>query len=287
MRNAAFSSCASEASLDAGLAVLLQTFEGAHKTSDASRADVVAALRAHGAQLVSLQKALFKDQQFASWQRASCAVEALRGVCASALYASADAGGSQRKRWQELYDQANRFINRFQAAGPADTGLLAIEPSEERTKRRGSDGSDDEEEDEEDEREEVEEVEPGRQHQSGPPRGLTQLLLDGLLRHSLALQPLAQHEATADADALQRTFSHAEMQLEDLADMFLSADVSAAKAKASGQRPWERARARKRVSLEVAEQAAQPALEQATKGLAKVQDSLQRVEDRLAKAARL
>ena len=107
------------------------------------------------AQLLSLLKALFKDLQFASWQRAGCAVEALRMACASALYASADAGGSQRKRWQELYDQSNRLFNRLQAACPDGAELLEIGPSEERhPKRRDSEDTDEEDEDEDEELEE-------------------------------------------------------------------------------------------------------------------------------------
>ena len=279
MRNAAFSSCAGEASLDAALAALLRTFGQRAGEAKASE-EVVPALRAHGAQLLSLQKSLFKDQQFASWQRASCAVEALRVSCASALYASADAGGSHRRRWQDLYDQANRLINRLQPVATAINELLVIGPSEERRpKRRCSDGTDDEDDEGDEDEAEVADEEQ-KLHQRG---ALTQLLLDGLLRHALALQPLSQHEPTDDSDTLQRTFSHAETQLEALADLF-SEDSLTVGASTPEQRPWEKARSSKRSGLEVAEQAAQPALEQAMKGLAKAQDSLERVEARLTKA---
>ena len=295
VRNAAFTSCAGEASLDAALASLLQTFRSPARAARAARAAreereeraareaEVAALRAHGAQLLSLQKSLFKDQQFASWQRASCAVEALRIACASALYASADAGGSHRKRWQALYDQANRLCNRLHET-PDDAELLAIGPCEEQLpKRRDSEGTDDEEDEDEDEEPEEEHAEQ-RQQTAAQHGHLTQLLLDGLLRQALALYP--QHEATMDVDTLERTFSHAETQLDQLSDIFSEVATSTSRAceAKSKERPWERVRLRKRSSLEVAEQAAQPALEQATKGLLKVQDSLERVGERLAKA---
>jgi len=276
VRNAAFVSCAGEASLDAALAALQRIFR---LDKAAETEEVLAALRAHGAQLLSLLKALFKDLQFASWQRAGCAVEALRMACASALYASADAGGSQRKRWQELYDQSNRLFNRLQAACPDGAELLEIGPSEERhPKRRDSEDTDEEDEDED---EELEEDGEHRNQTTAQHVGLTQLLLDGLLRQALALHPLSQHEPVSDMDTLQRTFSHAETQLELLSEIFAAAPVAGAQKK---ERPWEKARSRKRSSLEVAEQAAQPALEQATKGLSKVQVSLETVGDRLAKA---
>eukprot|EP00439_Symbiodinium_sp_Y106_P019034 s1897_g2.t1 len=276
VRNAAFVSCAGEASLDAALAALQRIFR---LDKAAETEEVLAALRAHGAQLLSLLKALFKDLQFASWQRAGCAVEALRMACASALYASADAGGSQRKRWQELYDQSNRLFNRLQAACPDGAELLEIGPSEERhPKRRDSEDTDEEDEDED---EELEEDGEHRNQTTAQHVGLTQLLLDGLLRQALALHPLSQHEPVSDMDTLQRTFSHAETQLELLSEIFAAAPVAGAQKK---ERPWEKARSRKRSSLEVAEQAAQPALEQATKGLSKVQVSLETLGDRLAKA---
>lgn len=280
VRNAAFVSCAGETSLDAALAALQRIFR---QDEAAETQEVLAALRAHGAQLLSLQKALFKDLQFASWQRAGCAVEGLRMACASALYASADAGGSQRKRWQELYDQSNRLFNRLQAASPDGAELLELGPAEERhPKRRDSEDTEEEEEDEE--LEELEEDGDGEhRHQTTAHASLTQLLLDGLLRQALALHPLSQHEPMSDMDTLQRTFSHAETQLELLSEIFAEAAPVASGAQKK-ERPWEKARSRKRSSLEVAEQAAQPALEQATKGLSKVQVSLETVGDRLAKA---
>ena len=247
VRNAAFVSCAGEASLDAALAALQRIFR---LDKAAETEEVLAALRAHGAQLLSLLKALFKDLQFASWQRAGCAVEALRMACASALYASADAGGSQRKRWQELYDQSNRLFNRLQAACPDGAELLEIGPSEERhPKRRDSEDTDEEDEDED---EELEEDGEHRNQTTAQHVGLTQLLLDGLLRQALALHPLSQHEPVSDMDTLQRTFSHAETQLELLSEIFAAAPVAGAQKK---ERPWEKARSRKRSSLEVAEQA--------------------------------
>eukprot|EP00913_Durusdinium_trenchii_P021030 g19763.t1 len=65
---------------------------------------LLAAVRASGAQLMSLQKALFKEQHACSALRSTCAAEALRAACAGALYASSLAGGDARQSWKDCGD---------------------------------------------------------------------------------------------------------------------------------------------------------------------------------------
>lgn len=75
--------------------------------------EIITALGALCAQLLSCQKSAFKDEPFASWQSAGCAVEALRAVCNLALFASDDAGGTKREKWQELHTRADKLVRRL------------------------------------------------------------------------------------------------------------------------------------------------------------------------------
>ncbi|CAJ1331634.1 unnamed protein product [Effrenium voratum] len=147
VRLPAVASCGhGEAALDALLRALLDLVRG---KATREREGLLAALRAHGAQLLSLQKAMFKDQHFASWQRCCCALEALRGSCAGALYASSNAGGTRRKRWQDLYEEANRFIARLACEDFGSRPLFGIGPSEQEVQKSDSEDASEEEEEEE------------------------------------------------------------------------------------------------------------------------------------------
>ncbi|CAJ1388642.1 unnamed protein product, partial [Effrenium voratum] len=264
VRLPAVASCGhGEAALDALLRALLDLVRG---KATREREGLLAALRAHGAQLLSLQKAMFKDQHFASWQRCCCALEALRGSCAGALYASSNAGGTRRKRWQDLYEEANRFIARLVAC--EDFGsrpLFGIGPSEQEVQKSDSEDASEEEEEEGEEPHEKE----------APKQQLTQLHVDAVVRQAQSLD-LAAHQGKEDA--LDKTLSLAEKELGTLVALFEATQKTAPAA------PWEKVRQSKRSSLEVAEQAAQPAFEQANKGLQKVELSMTTAQERLDRA---
>ncbi|CAK9029895.1 unnamed protein product, partial [Durusdinium trenchii] len=105
MEQANFTACAhGEHGLDALLRAFLQVCRGEAGTAADKREALLAAVRASGAQLMSLQKALFKEQHACSALRSTCAAEALRAACAGALYASSLAGGDARQSWKDCGD---------------------------------------------------------------------------------------------------------------------------------------------------------------------------------------
>eukprot|EP00434_Breviolum_minutum_P031639 symbB.v1.2.027974.t1/scaffold2911.1/size132876/2 len=95
----------------------------------------------------------------------------------------------------------------------------------------------------------------------------------------------ASEEEEVEESQQLRTFSLAEKELQTLSDAWdENKALPPTDAGGTAAFPWEKLRQKVRSDLEVAEQAAQPAFEQVTKGLEKVDLSMSRAQERLAKA---
>lgn len=147
MEKAIFTSCAeAESTSDAAILVLQSIVSNAGDCGnrdyrDRQLAEVLAALGAQQAQLLSIQTSVFKDIFYASWQAAGYVVEAVRAATHLALYASDDAGGSRQKAWKSLHEKSQRLsrVLHFHSHGQfevvGDNGqrkapLLTTEPAE-------------------------------------------------------------------------------------------------------------------------------------------------------------
>lgn len=258
-----------EIGLDALLRSFLQICRGRDESSSAQREALLAAVRAQGAQLMSLQKALFKDEQHyeVSKLRGACALEAFRAACAGALYGSTMAGGNYRATWQELYEMSDRLLGNAEVESHME--LFSIV----RPKQATSD------EEEEEDMDDLKKSEASHALLAG--------CIDALMRHAVSLGA----GATSEKESQQvRTFSLAEKELQTLSEMWAEAAEAAEgseskdAAGAEAQLPWEKLREKVRQDLQVAEQAAQPAYEQASKGLEKVELSMSTTQERLARA---
>eukprot|EP00435_Cladocopium_sp_Y103_P058748 s1608_g20.t1 len=255
-----------EIGLDALLRSFLQICRGRDESSSAQREALLAAVRAQGAQLMSLQKALFKDEHHheVSKLRGACALEAFRAACAGALYATTLAGGTYRATWQELYEMSDRLIQSAEAENHME--LFSIVRPKQAT-------SDDEEE---------EDMVDLKKKSGEASHALLAGCIDALMRHAVSLG-----NATFEKESQQvRTFSLAEKELQTLSEMWGSEAGSESKDTAGEAEalPWEKLRQKVRQDLEVAEQAAQPAYEQVSKGLEKVELSMSTTQERLARA---
>lgn len=255
-----------EIGLDALLRSFLQICRGRDESSSAQREALLAAVRAQGAQLMSLQKALFKDEQHyeVSKLRGACALEAFRAACAGALYGSTMAGGNYRATWQELYEMSDRLLGNAEVESHME--LFSIV----RPKQATSD------EEEEEDMDDLKKSEASHALLAG--------CIDALMRHAVSLGA----GATSEKESQQvRTFSLAEKELQTLSEMWAEAAEGSESKDAAGaeaQLPWEKLREKVRQDLQVAEQAAQPAYEQASKGLEKVELSMSTTQERLARA---
>lgn len=285
--NSALRACADgESSIDAVLDVLLSMLEstGNRRPDDVQPAshcsqDILSSLRAQGAQLLSLRNSFFKHEPFASWQSACCAVEALRAACASALYASEDAGGSRRKQWQGLYHRADRLIRRMFAHPGTVIDFDGSVNGMELLKTLPSEPQPDQPEED-----------PGPEEAHSPDQTvdqgkLTQVLLDSLLRQVTSLEAFAVREPAEEDDArvLDRVLSLAEVDLNTVSDLFAARSASAEEASAP---PWEQARDRARLGLEEAEQGLEPARAEIDRGMQTVTNALQSSQERLDLAKR-
>lgn len=254
-----------EIGLDALLRSFLQICRGRDESSSAQREALLAAVRAQGAQLMSLQK----DEQHyeVSKLRGACALEAFRAACAGALYGSTMAGGNYRATWQELYEMSDRLLGNAEVESHME--LFSIV----RPKQATSD------EEEEEDMDDLKKSEASHALLAG--------CIDALMRHAVSLGA----GATSEKESQQvRTFSLAEKELQTLSEMWAEAAEAAEgseskdAAGAEAQLPWEKLREKVRQDLQVAEQAAQPAYEQASKGLEKVELSMSTTQERLARA---
>jgi len=141
------------------------------------------ALRALSAQLTSLQASVFQDE-FTSFQSAACVVEMLRAVCALALYASVDSGGSRRQAWQDLCKHADHVLRRLRGLVETEEGAEVRDPTR------------------------ILEVHPAESLGS---------VLDGLAMQVSALESYVRAENTDDmGDLLDRALVNSETALQDL-----------------------------------------------------------------------
>eukprot|EP00929_Paragymnodinium_shiwhaense_P071339 TRINITY_DN36282_c0_g1_i1.p1 TRINITY_DN36282_c0_g1~~TRINITY_DN36282_c0_g1_i1.p1 ORF type:complete len:1395 (+),score=544.42 TRINITY_DN36282_c0_g1_i1:208-4392(+) len=142
-RSPALKSCSGggEKALDAAIAVVVDALMDSLGPKGGPR-EVLSTLKALGQQLSSVEKAAFKDDPFASWQSAGCAVEACRAACAIALYASDDAGGSFRERWKQLYSKADQTRQRIGRLEGKRESAFDMEPNM-LAKAKEADGVDD------------------------------------------------------------------------------------------------------------------------------------------------
>lgn len=188
---------------------------------------VLRQLEALGAQMLSVEKSSFKKEPFASWQSAACAVEACRATCALVLYASADAGGTRRARWQGLYGKADRVRaslaglrgrSGFFEIGP---NLIVLAPPPPALVEGGGDA----------------EVEDGEiaapvaeaSRDAAVDKTLDQRMLDDLLKQVKVLESFAYCEPAieADAEALDYAFTTAENSLATVGSVVNRASVKA------------------------------------------------------------
>ena len=260
-----------EMGVDALLRSFLQICRGQDDSSTAQREAMLAAVRAQGAQLMSLQKALFKDEHHHEvlQTQGACALEAFRAACAGALYATSLAGGEHRAIWQDLYESSERLLK-----GPTATETHEELFSIARPKETDSASEEEEEVEEEDEETGKVKVEPSHAHVAA--------CIDALMRHAVSLGATSSQQKESQQ---LRTFSLAEKELQTLSDAWdENKALPPTDAGGTAAFPWEKLRQKVRSDLEVAEQAAQPAFEQVTKGLEKVDLSMSRAQERLAKA---
>mmetsp|Transcript_86443 Transcript_86443/g.189798 ORF Transcript_86443/g.189798 Transcript_86443/m.189798 type:complete len:845 (-) Transcript_86443:92-2626(-) len=211
-------SCAEgEHALDAALAQLFgmlaeATGDPANFTERKSQAELLSAINAQCAQLLSVQNSLFKDEPFASWQGAGFACEAVRAACSIALYAGDDAGGPQRPMWQALFgksDRLARFLERHaNQRSLTKDGLLAVEPGQPLPKPpEGSEMS---------QSEYLDMKDPMELAKEGH---LVQGLLDGISRQASLLHACAENTKLDDPAAvskLEKLFRHTDAQLDAL-----------------------------------------------------------------------
>mmetsp|Transcript_125677 Transcript_125677/g.367155 ORF Transcript_125677/g.367155 Transcript_125677/m.367155 type:complete len:959 (-) Transcript_125677:192-3068(-) len=288
IRNPAVAACAEgEAALDAAFAALLAMLGGTHPGDgerDKELQETLAAISAQGAQLLSLQGVFFKEEElFASWQSACCAVEALRAVCAFALYASDDAGGSRRQKWQNLYERADRlvrWINRSACATADGVGLLEVQPAEVQPQAGSELGA------------EVPDDgfagdgDPGQE----PGPCLSQHMVDAVLRQVAALDMASASEPGPEqdneADALDRALGHAEAQLTTLSQALEARRLPDSAAQEPPQPPWACAREAVRSQIEENERKAPTAKSDVEHQLLKVAAALESAEVRLQREQR-
>uniref|UniRef100_A0A7S4R7T0 CAP-Gly domain-containing protein n=1 Tax=Alexandrium monilatum TaxID=311494 RepID=A0A7S4R7T0_9DINO len=290
IRNPAVVACAEgETALDTALDALLSMLRGGAGMSALTTMglqEALAAMSAQGAQLLSLQGVFFKDEQFASWQSACCAIEALRAVCAFALYASDDAGGSRRQRWQNLYERADRLMSQVVRIAATDgDGLLLVQATETSLRAaRASVSTDRARADTNGFAEDPSEEAPEQEEQIC----LDQNLVDALLRQVAALDMGAASEPCPEdymaVNALDRALSHAEAQLTTLSRALETRQAEgSAPAKLEAPPPWVCAREAVRLQIEENERNAPTAKSEVEKRLQTVAEALELAEGRLKK----
>lgn len=302
----ALKSCANgEKALDAVISVVLDALMDSLGPKGPP-AEALTTLRALGAQLLSAEKSTFKDEPFASWQSASCAVEACRAACALALYASADAGGTRREQWQQLFGKADQIRKSVGRLGGQRTtcfdielNMLAVSEPDEKAEANTS----------------VEQAEDGAPATEAAPtpadapaetpaapsnsgaqqdpdaRTLDQTVLDALLLQVKVLEANAEEEPKQEeaADELDRALQQCQKQLDEIQkagralEKRRKAGVPDSVQKIS-EKPWMLARekARKEIAHADANSVVEKqAAEENTKNIIK---SIAEVEDKITKA---
>jgi len=230
-----------------------------------------------------------------SWQSACCAVEALRAVCASALFASYDAGGSRRQRWQRLHKSADRIIRQLVRNGRFDvsSNFLNLEPSLLREQQDSIPGVGGEVGGDpslttstEDSKPPDAEAEGGGDREGLSCDMMLSQAVDMLLRQVTALDACAASEPSPDdkqSDVLDRAFGLAEAQLAALSNIQeqLSQDGGTSTDNARSNPPWEQACQAVKLLMEQNDKHAPTAKGQAEKKMQEVLGALKDAEDRL------
>jgi len=294
------STSSSETALDQALSVLTATDQIMFGRTPPP--EVLTALGALNAQLLSLLRSVFKDESFASWQSAGCAVEALRAVCAFALYASDDAGGSRRNQWQRLFARADRIVRRLAARSRGghgeQRGLLDIDPAisaQQPTAPKELQvvpGGTQADAAGHDENPQQAPTEPIASEPAGTDGVLSQAMLDGMLVQVSALESFAVQEPGEDdraADALDRALAQADATmdaLEEASRAIAAEDPVAAAAKATTLPPWVQRRNEMRAQIEEADATVMAEKSHVEAELNRTDKQLKTCDDRIATVER-
>jgi len=272
-----------ENAFDAALGVL--------SGSSSSSPEVLAALSAHGAQLLSLQNSVFKDEPFVSFQTAGCAVEALRAVCSMALYSSEDAGGSRRKEWQKLHTRADRLSQRLmersrkRRGGSKSIVLFDVEARLGLKSPSLDAAADFAQADDEPSAE----ASPSRKKKGAKEAedGLNPAALEALLQHVATLESLANREPGPDedarSDALDKSLAQANHIVDGLEEFSRNTPDEKLPELSQVQLPWVGARDSVRRKIEDAETGAQEELSLAEKECKKARAKLSKYDEQLCK----